>query len=78
MEDLGLPVVIDLGKTDRKQIKALKKGSGKLKEEVIEATAGVKSRLGADADGKELLPIVVIYKRKRRTVKKGLKIPMLF
>jgi hypothetical protein len=78
MSEAETPVVIDLGKTGRKQLKALKKGAGKLKEEVVDATEGIKSRLGAQAEGKEFLPIVIIYKRKRRAVKKGLKLPLPF
>jgi len=73
-----LPIVIDLGKKGRKQIKALKRGSGKLREEVVDATAEVMSRLGVEAQGKEVVPIVVVYERKRRAVRSGLKVPMIF
>jgi hypothetical protein len=77
MPDPVAPIVIDLGKKSRKQIKDLKRGQGKLKIEVLDTASEVKQRLGAQADGKELVPIVVVYSRKKRTAK-GLKVPMLF
>lgn len=69
MTDAATPIVIDLGKVKRKQVKRLKRGEGPLVEEVQQVVAGVRERLGAEAEGKELLPVVVLYQRKRKRPK---------
>lgn len=64
------PVVIDLGKTKKKLVKALKAGEGELVNEITEAVATVISGLGSELAGKAVLPIVLVYEKKSR--KKGL------
>jgi hypothetical protein len=64
------PVVLDLGRTKRKLIRALKDGQGELMEEVSAAVEAVRSNLGAEVEGKVLTPVVIIYERRaprRRT-----------
>ena len=63
------PIIIDLGKVKRKRIKALKKGRGRLVDEVAEVLEEVRASLGDDGAGKQLVPIVMIYRRKRRKKK---------
>jgi hypothetical protein len=58
------PVVVDLGKKSRKQIKNLKKGKGKLVRHVAAVLEEVKANGGAELAGKELVPIVIVYRRK--------------
>ena len=58
------PIVIDLGKTRRKRIKALKRGKGKLMEMV-------QADLGDEADGRVLVPVVMLYRRRRRKRKRN-------
>jgi hypothetical protein len=60
------PVVIDLGKTKQKKIKDLKRGGGRLMDEIFETTQRVRATLGEGAEGKEFIPIVLIYKKKSR------------
>jgi hypothetical protein len=60
------PIVLDLGKKKRKAIKDLKKGRGKLMDEVQAALNQMKATLGADAEGKTILPIVVVYREKKK------------
>jgi hypothetical protein len=60
------PVVIDLGKTKASRIKDLKRGEGKLMQEVCDVADQVRASLGADAANKELIPIVLVYKKKTR------------
>jgi len=60
------PIVIDAGKVRNKLIRELKRGRGKLADEVHDALAEVYAKLGAEADAKEYVPVVVIYRRKRR------------
>lgn len=66
------PVVVDLGKTKRSRIKALKRGRGRLMEEVAEVVEDVRGEMGAAADGKHFIPIVLVYKRKTRRKGRGL------
>jgi hypothetical protein len=56
------PVVIDLGKVKRKEIKALKQGHGPLLDELANVIAQVRDGLGSEAAGKTILPLVVIYR----------------
>lgn len=60
------PIIIDLGKKRRKAIRDLKRGHGKLMDEVYDAVDQVRARMGADAAKKELLPVVLIYKKKSK------------
>jgi hypothetical protein len=57
------PIVVDLGKQKRKRIKQLKKGRGRLVERINEVVAQVRSELGAEVEGKELVPVAVIFRR---------------
>ena len=70
------PIVIDMGKQRRKRIKALKRGRGKLMDEVCRVISETQMSLGNEANGKELLPVVVIYRQKRRRKKGGLALPL--
>lgn len=62
--EMTQPIIIDLGKQRSKLIKEMKKGEGKLWDEVLEVADEVKEMLGAEADGKVLLPIVMVYQEK--------------
>lgn len=72
------PIIIDLGKKKRKRIKDLKRGRGKLMTEVANVMAEARMSLGNDADGKELIPVVLIYRQKRRRKGRGLALPIPF
>ena len=71
------PIVIDLGKKKRKQIRALKRGSGKLMDEVAEVLNRVRDSLGTEADLKHLVPVVMIYRQKDSKRRGGL-LPLSF
>ncbi len=60
------PIVLDLGKVKRKQVKKLKRGTGPLLDEVHEAISSVHQELTAEAEGKALVPVVLLYERKRK------------
>jgi hypothetical protein len=66
------PIFIDLGKQGPKRIKALKKGTGKLWGEVADVLKEVKGSLGSEAEGKILVPVILVYRkqprRSRRTI----------
>ena len=72
------PIVVDLGKTRRSRIKDLKRGRGKLADEVQDVVSRVRENLGPTANGKQLIPVVIIYKRKTKKKKRrrrGLGLP---
>lgn len=60
------PIFINLGKQSPKRIKALKQGSGKLWEEVADVLKEVKGSLGEEADGKILVPVILVYRKQPR------------
>lgn len=64
------PIVIDLGRTSSKKVKQLKSGEGIYHSEVEPTIAQVRSQLGSDLEGKELLPVIIIYEKKpkRKTI----------
>ena len=62
--EMTQPVIIDLGRQRSKSIKALKKGEGELWEEVLEVADEVKEMLGAEAEGKVFIPIIMLYQEK--------------
>jgi hypothetical protein len=62
--EMTQPVIIDLGKQRPKSIKDLKNGEGKLWDEVMDVAEEVKEMLGADAEGKVLIPVIMIYQKR--------------
>jgi len=66
------PIIVDLGKKKAKAIKALKRGDGRLMDEVDQVISDVGAELGADADKTELVPIVLVYRRKEKRRARGL------
>ncbi|HEX8475531.1 MAG TPA: hypothetical protein VF666_16000 [Pyrinomonadaceae bacterium] len=60
------PIIIDLGKEKKKRIKDLKRGRGRLMAEVAAVLNEVRTGLGDEGDSKQLVPIVLIYKKKRK------------
>jgi hypothetical protein len=64
--EMTQPIIIDLGKQRSRALKNLKKGEGKLWDEVLDVVEEVKDLLGADADGKVLVPIILIYGERSR------------
>lgn len=63
---LNAPVILDLGKTKRKNIKQLRQGRGKLVGDVEDAMKEISASLGDQADGKQLVPVVLVYKKKAK------------
>jgi hypothetical protein len=62
--EMAQPIVIDLGKQKSKDIKDLKSGKGKVWDDMFSVVEEVKEMLGEDANGKVILPVVMIYQRK--------------
>jgi hypothetical protein len=68
---LSAPIIVDLGKTKRKKVKQLKKGRGSLLDDVQDALQEVATSLGEQASGKQLVPVVLLYQRKRKGRARG-------
>jgi hypothetical protein len=64
--EMTQPIVIDLGKRKSKAIKDLKKGKGKVWDDVFTIIEEVKETLGEDSNGKVILPVVIIYQKKTK------------
>jgi hypothetical protein len=65
------PVIVDLGSKSRKAIKRLKNGKGKLMADVDRAIGEAHSRLPDDQKNKQIIPVLVIYRKKRKRSKRG-------
>jgi len=60
------PVIVDLGKSKKKKdIKALKRGEGKLMEDVNRVIEEIRLN-SSELAGKELVPVVVLYQKARK------------
>ena len=64
--EITAPVIVSLGTQKKKAIKQLKRGKGRVMDEVADVVAQVQTNLGEQAAGKIILPVVVIYRRKQR------------
>jgi hypothetical protein len=67
----SVPVIVNLGKKTKKEIKKLKKGSGKLLEEVADAMDEVRARLPEADKGKQIVPVVMFVERKAKKLMGG-------
>jgi hypothetical protein len=65
-DDVTVPIVVDLGKRRRKELKELTVGEGPLVKEVADVIEQVRTELAGDLDGRVLLPVVLIYRNQRR------------
>jgi hypothetical protein len=66
---LKTPIILDLGKISKKKVKQLKEGKGVYATQVQPAIAAVAAQLGERAQGKELVPVVVVYRQKPKKSK---------
>ena len=64
--EVTAPIIVNLGKKKRKVIKRLKSGKGRAMDEVLDVVDQVQANLGAQAEGKVLVPVVIIYRQKQR------------
>jgi hypothetical protein len=60
------PIVLDVGTRKKGVIKALKNGRGRLMDEVEATVEDVRANLGEMAAGKELVPVVLIFRQKSK------------
>ncbi len=63
--ELVTPVVIELGKAKARAVKRLKQGRGRLMNEVFDVLDEITEALGDELDGKALVPVIMIYQKKK-------------
>ena len=64
--EMTQPIIIELGTRKSSNLKDLKKGKGKLWDEVLGVIEETREMLGEEAEGKILVPVIVIYKKKSK------------
>ena len=62
--EMSQPIIIDLGRQKPSQIKDLKEGEGELWDETLDVIEEAKEMLGAEVEGKMLIPIILLYEKK--------------
>jgi hypothetical protein len=76
---VNAPIIMEIGKTKKRDIRDVARGQGKIMGDLQEAVAEVTKELGDQADGKQLVPVVLVYRKKRRAKRRGgLRLPVLF
>jgi hypothetical protein len=65
------PVVVDLGKKKKKDIRDLKRGEGKLMEDVHKVIEQIRAN-SSELVGKELVPVVILYRKEPKRKVAGL------
>jgi Family of unknown function (DUF6200) len=65
------PVVVDLGKTKKKDLKALKRGEGKLMADVHNVMTEIRAN-NSELAGKELVPVIILYRKEPKRKVTGL------
>jgi hypothetical protein len=72
------PIIVDLGKAKAKQVKRLKQGRGRLMGEVVDVLDEVTEALGEELDGKTLVPVIMLYEKKRKRKQRRITVPLPF
>jgi hypothetical protein len=70
--DRPIPVIVDMGSESKKAIKKLKRGTGKLMDEVHRTIDQVRESLTEEERNKPILPLLVIYRQKTKSLKPSL------
>ena len=66
--EMTQPIIIELGTQKSGNLKDLKKGKGKLWDEVLGVVEETREMLGDEAEGKILVPVIMIYKKKPKSM----------
>ncbi|MDI1433114.1 MULTISPECIES: hypothetical protein [Polyangium] len=69
MVETTVPIIVDLGKKKRSALKSLKRGRGRLVDEVEQTIDEIREGLGQEAANKEIVPIVIVYRKKQKRSK---------
>ena len=76
---LNPPIIMEIGKTKKRDIRDVARGQGKIMGDLQDAMTEVTASLGDQAEGKQFVPVVLVYRKKRRSKRKGGRLlPVLF
>jgi hypothetical protein len=67
---MNAPIILDVGKTNRRKLRQMEQGCGPLMGDVQDALTEVTASLGDQADGKQLIPVILVYSKRRRRGKR--------
>lgn len=67
---VNAPIILEVGKTKKRNIRDMERGQGKIMADLQEAMVEVTATLGGDAEGKQLVPVVLVYRRKGKKRKR--------
>lgn len=62
--EMTQPIIVDLGRQRLSKLKDLKEGEGVLWDEALDVIQEVKEMLGKEAEGKVILPVIMLYEKK--------------
>ena len=65
--EMTQPIIVDLGRQRASKLRDLKEGEGELWDEVLDVLDEVKEMLADEANGKVMVPVVMIYEKKLQT-----------
>ena len=65
------PIIIDVGTVKRRALRDFKEGHGRLAIDVRTALEETRKGLSADVAKKDLVPVVLVYRKRRRRKKSG-------
>ena len=65
------PIILRVGKKKKRAVKDLKRGRGRLMDEVEQTLADVRAGLGAAVNGKDFVPVILIYREKPKRKRRG-------
>ncbi|XXX76168.1 hypothetical protein WMF30_51815 [Sorangium sp. So ce134] len=71
MAEETVPIILNLGKKRKRALKDLKRGRGRLMDEVEQTVAEVRAGLGEEAKLTQIVPVVLIYRKKEKRRGKG-------
>jgi len=60
------PIVLDVGKAKKRDIRDIKRGQGRLLADVHDAVAEVSATAGEQIEDSQIVPVVLVYRRKQR------------
>lgn len=64
--EMTQPIIVDLGRQRSSKLKDLKEGEGELWEEALDVIQEIKDMLGKEAEGKVIMPVIMLYEKKTR------------
>jgi hypothetical protein len=71
------PIIIDVGSRSKKEIRRLKEGRSRLLSEVELAVEQVRSDMKITDSNKEIIPVFILCRRKKKSRRKGVSLPFI-